>query len=362
MIGPGERTIGGISTLVEMIVPVLRSQVDLCYFSTVVGDRPLKQSGVLSLRNILLVISQYYRFLYTLARFQPQVIHVQTSQSIAWLKDTFFILVGKTFGRQIVIHVHAADFDELYKKGQPVWQWYTSRVFNLADVVIAVSAEWRNYLATIVPVDKIYSFTNCIDVDVLSPHSSPRSSNGLTKALFLGSVGPRKGAFDLLEALGRLSSRGVVLKVWIAGYEEREGDLDLAQARLAELRLKNVCELLGSVAGLKKAQLLSEANLFVLPSYHEGLPMAILEALAAGLPVITTPVGGIPEVVRDGYNGFLIPPGDVEALAEKLAILAGDPRLCASMGKRSREIAERELDMKPYVERLVALYESIAAS
>lgn len=361
MIGPGEGIIGGISTLVEMIVPVLRSHVDLCYLSTV-GDRPLKNSGVLSLGNILLVISQYYRFLYALYRFKPQVIHVQTSQGIAWLKDTFFILVGKAIGRQIVVHVHAADFDEFYKKGHPVWKWYTRRVLNLADVVIAVSPEWRNYLANILPIHKIYSFTNCINAEVLLPPSSPQSKNGVPKALFLGSVGPRKGAFDLLEALGLLRSRGVVLKVWIAGYEEREGYLDLARARLEALQLEDVCELVGTVVGLKKAQLLSEANLFVLPSYHEGLPMAILEALAAGLPVITTPVGGIPEVVRDGYNGFLIPPGNVETLADKLAVLASDAHLRKVMGQHSREIVERELDVKPYVERLVTLYESITAS
>jgi glycosyltransferase involved in cell wall biosynthesis len=75
--------------------------------------------------------------------------------------------------------------------------------------------------------------------------------------------------------------------------------------------------------------------------------------------VISTPVGGIPGVVRDGYNGFLVRPGDVEALAEKLFILSADPHLCEVMGKRSREIAERELDVKPYIQRLVRLYDSM---
>jgi glycosyltransferase involved in cell wall biosynthesis len=88
--------------------------------------------------------------------------------------------------------------------------------------------------------------------------------------------------------------------------------------------------------------------------------MAILEAMAAGLAVVATPVGGIPEVIRDDYNGFLVTPGDVEALAEKLAILANDRHLREVMGRRGREIAEQELDVKPYVERLVALYESLA--
>ena len=87
--------------------------------------------------------------------------------------------------------------------------------------------------------------------------------------------------------------------------------------------------------------------------------MAILEAMAAGLPIVSTPVGGIPEIIADGDNGFLVEPGDVEGLTDKLAILATDRRLRQEMGRRSREIAERKLDVRPYVERLVALYESL---
>jgi glycosyltransferase involved in cell wall biosynthesis len=147
----------------------------------------------------------------------------------------------------------------------------------------------------------------------------------------------------------------------MAGGEERKGDRVRAMARREELQLVDKCQLVGIVDGAEKAELLSEANLFVLPSYDEGLPMAVLEAMAAGLAVVSSPVGGIPEVVRDGYNGFLITPGDIATLADKLAILASNPLLCKVMGQRSREIAQRELDVKLYIERLVALYESIAS-
>jgi glycosyltransferase involved in cell wall biosynthesis len=107
-----------------------------------------------------------------------------------------------------------------------------------------------------------------------------------------------------------------------------------------------------------KTELFERANLFVLPSYNEGLPMAILEGMTAGMAIVSTPVGGIPEVVRDGYNGFLVPPGDIDALAEKLAVLAHDPQLCHLMGQRSREIVKSELDVKSYVTRLIDLYNS----
>jgi glycosyltransferase involved in cell wall biosynthesis len=357
MLGPGEGVIGGISTLVEAVMPTLEQRVDLAYFPTV-RRRPLKESGTISLRNMALAVSQYIRFLSALHRFRPRIVHLHTSQGVAWLKDTFFVLVGKLCRCRIVLHVHAADFDELYANNARLVQCYTRRVMGLADAVIAVSAEWRRRLAQIVPIERVSTFRNCIMVDAVVPPFSYRSTNG-PKALFLGSIGPRKGAFDLLEAMGRLKSNGTTLYLWVAGYEERDGDLERALTRVRELQLADMCQLVGTVRGERKNQLLSEASLFVLPSYNEGLPMAILEALAAGLAIIATPVGGIPELVKDGYNGFLVSPGDLDALSEKLGTLASDPQLRGLMGQRSREIAEQKLNVNSYVGRLVALYESL---
>jgi glycosyltransferase involved in cell wall biosynthesis len=347
----------GIVTLAETIVPVLEQQVDLQCLPTG-RRRPHKESGKISLQNITGAVSQYARFLCALYRFRPHIIHLHTSQGLGWLKDTFYILVGRACRCHVVLHVNAADFGELHAEKPRLVQYYTRRAMMLADVVIAVSAEWKRLLARIVPVHRVYIFKNCIAVDAVLPRSSHRSTDG-AKALFLGSVGPRKGVFDLLEAMGYLKSSGCSLHLWIAGYEEREGDLDRARTQLEELHLEDTCQLVGTVRGERKAQLLSEANLFVLPSYHEGLPLAIAEAMAAGLAVIATPVGGIPDVVKDGYNGFLVAPGDVHALAKKLATLANNPYLCDEMGRRSREIAKQELDVKPFAKRLVALYESL---
>jgi glycosyltransferase involved in cell wall biosynthesis len=355
MVGPD--ALGGISALARTLVPVLEQQVELLYLPTV-RERPLKKSGKISTGNIAGAVSQYARFLRALHRFRPDIVHLHTSQGLGWLKDTLFVLVGRAYRCHVVLHVHAADFDELYGKKTCLVQRYTQRVMGLSDAVIAVSAEWRRHLGRIVPIDRVRTFRNCIAVDAMLPRFPHRSGND-ARALFLGTIGPRKGAFDLLEAMSRLKSRGCSLKLWIAGGEEREGDLLRARTRLEELHLGDVCQLVGDVRGEGKTQLLNKATLFVLPSYHEGLPMAIVEALAAGLAVVTTPVGGIPEVIEDGYNGFLITPGDVGALAEKLAALANDRHLCTTMGRRSREIAERELDVRPYAERLVALYELV---
>ncbi len=356
MIGPGKDIVSGITTLVEVLVPALEKRVTLFYFPSVSG-RPVKESGRLSGQNILLAFLQYARFKVALLRSRPQIIHIHTSQGMGWLKDTFYIIIGKLFGAKIVLHIHAASFNSLYGGKNELVQRYTRWVMGLSDAIISVSDEWKDRLAGIVSAEKIFSFRNCITLDSLSSHSANQSSEKV-QAMFIGSIGPRKGAFDLLEALGRLKSKGCVLPTSIAGYEEREGDLAKARSRLRELNLSDSCELPGTVVGEKKAELFANANLFVLPSYNEGLPMAILEGMSAGMAVVSTPVGGIPEIVRDGYNGFLVQPGDIAHLSEKLEILARDPGLCQVMGKRSREIVEK-LDVNPYVDRLLVLYNSL---
>jgi glycosyltransferase involved in cell wall biosynthesis len=357
MLGPDTNVIGGISTLVETIVPVLDRQVELSYLPTA-RRRPANESGRLSAQNLALALSQYTRFFCALLQVRPQIVHLHTSEGIGWLKDTFLVLIAKTYRCRVILHMHGGHFGDLYENGSGLTQFYTRKILRLTDAIIEVSSGRKRQLEHIVPGRRVIAFRNCIHVGAI-PRASPDCSKGAVRALFMGVVGPNKGIFDLLEAMARLRSSGCTLYLWVAGGEEGKGDLDRAHSQVQELNLKDECQLLGMVRGSRKAALLRKANMFVLPSYEEALPMAILEAMAAGLPVISTPVGGIPEIVVDGYNGFLVPPGDVSALARKMAVLARNADLRQLMGRRSRELAERELDVKPYVQRLLGLYESI---
>ncbi len=357
MLGSELGLASGISALVETLLPVLEPHVDLLYLPTVRG-RPLSKSGKFTLDNTFLAMKQYARFLSALRSFRPHLLHLHTSQGWGWLKDTLYVLAAHTLGLRVVLHVHAASFDELYGGMNRPLQAYSRRVMGLADAVIAVSAEWGRSLSHLAPSSRLVVLRNCVSVAGFPPISAQRFQEP-PKALFLGSIGPRKGAFDLLAAMDRVKGEGCALQLWLAGYEERPGDLQIASRRVQQAGLGECCALVGTIAGAEKMQLLRTAALFVLPSFNEGLPMAILEAMAAGLPIISTPVGGIPEVVREGDNGFLVPPGDVPLLADRLALLAGDKSRREQMGRRSREIAEQELDSRCYAERLTELYESL---
>lgn len=354
MIGPGEGVIGGISTLIEMTLPVLEQQVSLYYLPSV-KKRELKDSGKLSVRNLIIAFSQYARFLVALCRFRPQIIHLHTSQGIAWLKDTFYVIIGKALRIHVILHMHGGNFDTIYNNNPRIIQSYTRQILEIADAVIVVSAEWKKRLGKFVSVAQVYPIINCIDVQKLRPIATC-GGDLVVNVLFVGRIGPLKGALDLIEAIHCLEPVKTDFHFWMVGPEERKGDFQNAHHLLETYQLTGRCEILGPVQRERVLQLFREANVFVLPSQYEGLPMAILEALAAGLPVIATCVGGIPEVVKDNDNGFLIPPGDIKALSGSLEKLVSDADLRKRMGQRSREFAERELNVQSYVEKITSLY------
>ncbi|MCP4416280.1 MAG: glycosyltransferase family 4 protein [Chloroflexi bacterium] len=356
MVGPGRGKPGGILALTDALVPILEQEVDLLYFPTVQRFSN-SEMGQFSLRNIKRAFDQYVRFAQSLYRFRPQLVHVHTSQGMGWLKDTFYIAVSKLFGRRLVLHVHAAEYDELYGRKSRQWQIYTRYMMNRAEAVIAVSTEWKKALGQLVPLDNIHPFRPCLDVTTF-PDKTLNTSDETINVLFLGTVGARKGVFDLIEAM-RCFPADTPLRLWIAGGGEKEGDLDKARSRIEELQLGDRCELFGIVQGSRKSELLTQAHIFTLPSYNEGLPFAIIEAMAAGLAIVATPVGGIPEVIQDGINGFLVSPGRPEALAGCLLRLANDATRRHKMSRQNREIACRELDVRPYTQRLVALYTAV---
>jgi glycosyltransferase involved in cell wall biosynthesis len=357
MLGPGDGVTGGIAALMQVMLPELRRRTELRYLATV-RRRALKDSGRLTLRNLGRAVSQYLRFTWALVRFRPEIVHVHTSLGIAWLKDTFFIAAAKAWGSSVIVHVHGGAFDVHHARSSWMLQRYTRAALARASAIIAVSDDMRERIARIAPSTPSFTLRNCVPTDRIPSARSPRHS-GDVEVLFIGTVGPSKGAFDLLEALARLRSEGRPLRGRIAGYEEGAGDLERARARQNALGLDGTCEVLGVIDPTQKAQLLVEADVFALPSYAEGLPMALLEAMAAGLAVVATPVGGIGEVVEDGVNGFLVPPGDVRALASALRRLATDVELRAAMGRRNRERAERELDVGPYLAQLLGIYTAV---
>jgi glycosyltransferase involved in cell wall biosynthesis len=164
----------------------------------------------------------------------------------------------------------------------------------------------------------------------------PALHAGPVRALFVGQFGRGKGTLDLLEALARVRANGHDVRLAIVGPAQQPRDEAETRARRASLGLVDAAELTGPLLGDALYARFREADVFVLPSYNEGLPVVLYEAGAFGLPAIATPVGAVTDLVRDGENGMIVPPGDVAALAAAITALATDAGARARLGAQLR--------------------------
>jgi glycosyltransferase involved in cell wall biosynthesis len=200
------------------------------------------------------------------------------------------------------------------------------------DVMLCLSESWKTYFTTHFRMKRIEILGNVIDVPQRAERSrQPRQGQPL-RVLFLGLIGKRKGVFDLLDVLRQHQPEWAgKLELTIGG----NGEVGKLTDFIREHNLGAMVRFEGWIGSERKQQLLAESDLYILPSYNEGLPLSILEAMSYHLPVISTPVGGTAEVVIDGVNGYLVQPGDKKAIYERLNAFVEQPELAGVMGDES---------------------------
>ncbi len=356
MIGPGSGIEGDINILVDTILPYLNSHVQLYYFPTA-SNRPLRKSGRISIKNLLIALDQFSRLRRSIKKFHPHVLHIHTSHGIAWLKDTIYIWTAKILKSKVILHLHSPDFSVFYARCSSISRLYTRVMLSKVDAVITVSENWKHCLSKILPEPKIITIMNCIQ-------SSGNSENPVRKHRVLygflraDSVN-KKAMVDLADAFARVKTNELEVQFWLEGINEPQGNAEAIHQKLIDLQILDRCQFLGEISEGKRREYLSDMDFFIFPSYDGGLPMALLEGMAEGKAVISTSVGGIPEVIRDGYNGFLVKPGDVEMLADRINTLLYHHDLCVQMGKNSLEIAREKLGVQSYINKLVGIYEGL---
>lgn len=225
-----------------------------------------------------------------------------------------------------------------------------------ARFVVTISRYNVDFMARYVDpqdVDKIHIVHCGVDTD----RFSSGSKSGNFSIVCAGSLQPLKGQRHLIKACAKLEGID-----WCCNLVGHGPELASLKSLVRRLDVSERVIFHGPCASEQVARLMSEANVACTPSSptpdgrREGLPVVLMEAAACSLPLVSTRMSGIPEIVRDGYNGFLTEPGDVDAIAKALSDLAKDPDLAAEMGKRSREIAEKEFSLQKNAAALNALF------
>ena len=275
-----------------------------------------------------------------------KIVHLHGSTGGSFYrKFTLFLLIRYVFRRQVIYHIHADDFPTFYTQSPTFIKRAIRHFINRADAVVCLSQTWHRYFSTQFSPQKLFVVNNVVQPPALGwqPNYTRQSSTVVRplQLLFLGEIGHRKGIFDVVDMLhthkAALAGR---IKLTIGG----NGETDHLVDQIRQYGLETMIDFVGWVSGEQKQTLLQQADVFLLPSYSEGLPMSILEAMSYGLPIISTPVGGIPEVVTDGVNGFLVSPGDQNALYRAVNQFVANPLLIAQFGELS---AQRSINFQP---------------
>jgi glycosyltransferase involved in cell wall biosynthesis len=283
-------------------------------------------------------------------------VHAHTSYGGSFWRKLLLSIPAFVFRVPVIVHLHGSKFMEFYDTGS-VWRKYWIRLlFRHSFRVIALSEEWRQWVLTIEPTAATVVIFNSLPS--LYGKSNAQAPSSTPTILFLGKIGERKGTSDLLKAFARIKASLPEARLVVGG----DGEVGEFKATVTALKLDAIVQYVGWVNASQKAELLRDAWALALPSYQEGLPMAILEAMAHSKAIISCPVGGIPQAVEHGVNGLLAAPGDILALSEHLQLILSDSEAAKKMGQASRVVFERKFSNETNWEVLFSLYRSAGAS
>ncbi|MEM9948142.1 MAG: glycosyltransferase family 4 protein [Cyanobacteria bacterium P01_D01_bin.36] len=306
------------------------------------------------LHRVSVFASSLFKYVRLLSTDCPDLIHMHVAERGSVWRKLLLLMIAKPFNTKVIFHTHGCQFHDFHENLPAVLRTVVNRLLQQADGYIMLSQSWKDYYVKACGLEaaEVIVLPNPAEMPDTVPN---RVGAATVRFAFLGRIGQRKGAFDLIRAFAsmptELRERGELL---MAGDGDEEG----ARALSAELGVAERVKFLGWINPAERNQLLQRANAFVLPSYNEGLPMAMLEAMAWALPTISTPVGGIPEFLDDGETGYLVEPGDVEKLAYSMERLIGDEGLRLRLGEQAR-VRVKPLDIKLYYDQLIEIYRSV---
>lgn len=333
LLAPARHAVSGVSThLNSLLGSPLRQQYRLLHFQ--VGSEG-RHEGVVA-RAARLAASPFALAALILRR-HAALVHINTSLNFrAYWRDCVYMLAARLCGAQVICQMHGGMLSQ-FIAGGAIKRWAVRATLRLPDALVVLSAAQREACRSLVPQQLVLAIPN----GIAQPEAliARGSDAGKLRLLYVGRLAKEKGLYELLHALSLLQARGIALELTIAGSGEEDAGLrNLA----ASLGIAERVVFAGAVFGEQKRRLLEAADAFVLPSYAEGMPYALLEAMGAGLPAIVTAVGAIPDVITPGVHGLFVGPRNAPAIADAIARLAQDRPLLRSMSLACRNrIAER---------------------
>jgi glycosyltransferase involved in cell wall biosynthesis len=314
----------------------------------------LDDIGKASLKKLRGIFHLYVQIITYLAKNKVDLCYLTiNAKGLAWLKEMVIVAILKSFHIPLIYHYHnkgvRLNTASFWKKMLYKFQFKNSKSLLLSSLL-------ENDISQFVARKDIYICPN--GVPAISQESKKNHDERICQILFFSNLIESKGVYVLLEACKLLKKKNIPFRcVYIGG----EGDITVAQLleKIKEIGLQDDVKYHGKKYGIEKELAFSESDIFVLPTFYssECFPLVLIEAMQYSLPVISTREGGIPDLIKDEINGFLVANQDSKVLAEKLEILIRNPELRTEMGKAGKKLFEENFTLEIFEKRLVEIFQ-----
>lgn len=284
------------------------------------------------------------------------LVHAHTSHGGSFWRKFMLCLPAFWAGVPVIVHLHSGYFREYFDRGGRARRFCIRFLFRRAFRVVTLTPEWENWVLEVQPIARTEVVLNSLAGPNAAQLRVPIAVE--PNILFLGSIVEKKGIFDLVRAFAEVLKVLPASRLIVGGG----GEIERFEAEVLTLGISNSVSFAGWVDAKQRDRLLGEAWVFALPSYHEGLPMAILEAMAQARAVLSCPVGGIAEAVETGVTGLLVQPGNQDELIEALLQLLGDKALVQRFGWAGREAFEAKFSNDASLPKLLSIYSQAGIS
>ncbi len=346
MIGTNQQAKGGITSVISLYRQAGLLDHKVRFLASYTDGSPMYK--------LLYYLAFLPQFLGTLLlEHSIQVVHVHSASYASFRRKSLLVVLSKLLNKKAIIHIHGAEFNQYYQKASPIEKIWIRQILRLCSVIIALSVKWQEDLYQICQHRDVRVIYNPTIIQASDGNGSGSSER--VQFLFMGRLGKRKGVYDIIESMRFIRSKNIQIKLY------GDGDLENVRAMISATGAQHRISVCGWISGEEKHEAFQQAHALLLPSYNEGLPISVLEAMAYGLPILASNVGGIPEAVKDGINGYLIAPGECQKLAQYIDALASSQQLRQQMGESSYQIARQKFSLSVIMNQLEALYDELTS-
>jgi glycosyltransferase involved in cell wall biosynthesis len=362
VVGPLPPPHHGVSAVTQNLLnSSLRDSFHLLHLDTA-DRRSLANVANMDLRNIWLAVRHGLRFSYLLVAKRPQLVYVPISEgALGFLRDSLFLVPARLVRRAVVIHLHAGGFDSLYRNANVALRWLIRFCLEKVGRAVVLGDCFRSIFSGIIPQERVRVVPNGIPGEPYAKHCDAVGSRQRKfRVLYMGNLWQSKGFIDFIHAAPLVRESIPEVEFLLMG-DDSFAEAKRAQEWVREQRLGDTVRFLGVREGVEKTEVLKESDVLVFPSRgSEGQPLVLLEAMAAGVPIVATRHATAEQTL--GNDGTLyIRPQDPADLAQKVITVLGDPNLRRSIAAKNRARWEMSFTLEKFAANLRAvLFEALA--